>query len=388
MLIDHHKLLQMLALLMFGWQIAVFPVNAAVTPVNCVSPPSSNRVFKVTDYGAIAGDNKNDTVAFQAAADAAAGTGGTVLVPPGTYTIDMIKRVFIRSHTTFSMQNGAILKGIPNNSENYGVLRIENETDINVIGGTLIGDVGKHLNSGGEWGQGLEIYNSKNVVVQGVTSYMWGDGFYVSKNASNIKFCNVTADKNRRQGLSVTGADGLIVMNSIFQNTNGTYPSAGIDIEPDEGDSALNITIINCQVNNNAGSGIYASFPSGYDPTTSFIKKVVIDSNNVFNNGVVGAYSAAIYMSRQNGAHVTNNIVTNNVQDGIVFEANSTNNTVLNNTVTGSGYKNTSDSYIGNGILLYDDSTNNTVMNNHLTKNLAGIIDLVGGNIIKSNTVQ
>jgi hypothetical protein len=55
---------------------------------------------------------------------------------------------------------------------------------------------------------------------------MWGDGFYVS-DASNVTFCGVT--RNRRQGLSVIEADGLVVLNSVFQNTGGTRPGAGID---------------------------------------------------------------------------------------------------------------------------------------------------------------
>jgi hypothetical protein len=67
---------------------------------------------------------------------------------------------------------------------------------------------------------------------------MWGDGFYVS-DASNVTFCGVTADRNRRQGLSVIKADGLVVLNSVFQNTRGTRPGAGIDFEPDDRDVAI-----------------------------------------------------------------------------------------------------------------------------------------------------
>ncbi|NJN00443.1 MAG: right-handed parallel beta-helix repeat-containing protein, partial [Aquincola sp.] len=60
---------------------------------------------------------------------------------------------------------------------------------------------------------------------------MWGDGFYV-EGAKDTKFCGVTADNNRRQGLSIVEANGVLVTDSVFKNTRGTRPSAGIDLEP------------------------------------------------------------------------------------------------------------------------------------------------------------
>ena len=74
---------------------------------------------------------------------------------------------------------------------------------------------------------------AKNVTVSGVTSKeMWGDGFYVA-TAQNVIFCSVVSDHNRRQGLSVIEVDLLEVVSSVFSNTQGTRPSAGIDFEPD-----------------------------------------------------------------------------------------------------------------------------------------------------------
>ena len=85
---------------------------------------------------------------------------------------------------------------------------------------------------------------------------MWGDGFYV-QSAKNVTFCSVVADHNRRQGLSVIEVDRLEVMNSVFSNTQGTRPSAGIDLEPDDVKQQIsNVRIHNSKFLNNKGPGI------------------------------------------------------------------------------------------------------------------------------------
>jgi hypothetical protein len=81
-------------------------------------------------------------------------------------------------------------------------------------------------------------------------------GFYV-EGANDVNFCSVTADNNRRQGLSIIETNGLIVKNSIFKNTRGTRPSAGIDIEPDTAEQHVtNVRIRDSQFLDNAGPGI------------------------------------------------------------------------------------------------------------------------------------
>jgi hypothetical protein len=50
--------------------------------------PWDGPVYKVTDYGAVANDGKNQTDAFKKAIDAAAATGGTVFIPRGRWQIE------------------------------------------------------------------------------------------------------------------------------------------------------------------------------------------------------------------------------------------------------------------------------------------------------------
>ena len=210
--------------------------------------------------GARGDDRTDDTAAIQAAIDEVAGTGGTVLIPDGRYLVDAVgkKRLAIRSDMTLMLANDAVLKAIPNNSGKYAVLWISGVSNVAVVGGTLEGERDEHEGKSGEWGMGIQIHRgAKHITISGVTvRKMWGDGFYV-KGAKDVKFCFVTVDNNRRQGLSIVEADGVVVTNSVFKNTRGTRPGAGIDLEPNKpGQRISSVRIQNSKFLDNAGAGI------------------------------------------------------------------------------------------------------------------------------------
>ena len=57
--------------------------------------------------------------------------------------------------------------------------------------------------------------------------------------------------------MSVVEADGLVVTNSVFKNTRGTRPGAGIDLEPNEATQKIaNVRIENSKFLDNEGAGI------------------------------------------------------------------------------------------------------------------------------------
>ena len=138
------------------------------------------------------------------------------------------------------------------------MLSISDVSDVTVVGGTLEGDRTEHKGKAGEAGMGIRIDDgAKRVTISGVTSRkMWGDGFYV-EGAKDTKFCGVIADNNRRQGLSIVEADGVLVTNSVFRNTRGTGRAPGIDLEPDHAEQKIvNVRIQNSKFIDNAGPGI------------------------------------------------------------------------------------------------------------------------------------
>ncbi|MGH6865984.1 MAG: glycosyl hydrolase family 28-related protein [Methyloceanibacter sp.] len=226
----------------------------------CAKPPSSPLVVNVTDKGAKGDGKTSDTAAIKRAIDEVGGTGGTVFVPDGTYLVTTIGkgRLALKSNMTLKLAPRATLKAIPNGAKNYSVLRISKASDATIEGGTLFGDRAEHKSKGGERGMGLHIGpDAERITVSRLTTKeMWGDGFYVS-GAADVTFCFVTADHNRRQGLSIINAKRVLVTDSLFTNTRGTDPSAGIDLEPNKSEHSIsNIRIENSKFINNAGGGI------------------------------------------------------------------------------------------------------------------------------------
>jgi parallel beta-helix repeat protein len=317
---------------------------------------------KNAPYNAKGDGLANDTAALQKAVDAIAGTGGSVVVPSGTYLVDALTSVFLKSNLTLSMDSGAVLKAIPNGSSNYAILRISGASNVNVVGGTLLGERSLHMGTGGEQGMGLRIYgNSQHIAVSGVTAKeCWGDGFTID-GASDVTICSVTADHNRRQGLSITGGSGILVKNSVFSNSKGTMPEDGIDIEPNSGQIVSNVLITACVFSNNAGDGIENGVPESYTGQ-AFITNVVIDGNTMSGNGVGTLHAgprSGIEVSNTTGHVIKNNTIKDNAGYGIYMRNGVTGTTISDNVVTGNTL---------NGILVYL-SPGNTLTNNSLSGN-------------------
>ena len=371
------------------------PSSAGVV-VSCVVPaPTSSLVVNVMTRGATGNGSTDDTAAIQAAINQVAGKGGTVLVPSGTYMINAITSLQLQSNMTFLMQ-GATLKAIPNSSGSYQILNIDSVSNVNVIGGTLQGERNNHLGTTGEWGMGIKIMSASNVVISSVISTnAWGDGFYIGsanngplagKPSSNIKFCSVIADNNRRQGMSIVAVNGMVVKNSIFTNTNGIDPKDGIDIEPNIGNTVNNVKIVSSQMYNNNGRGIDVS-AVGASIGNTMITNLYIQGNTIANNSVVGGSAEGLRLSNTSGHQIINNIVANNYQDGISLVSGASNNIVSGNIATNNGT--VSNPSNGIGILTYGNSLNNTITGNIATGNTkANILDLVGGNAITSNIIK
>lgn len=273
---------------------------AADTAATCTPPPASTLVVNVKDRGAKGDGQTDDTAAIQAAIDAVKSSKGTVLVPKGVYMIDAVdKRLKLKDDMTLKLAEGAVLKVIPNNAEKYSLLTINDVSNVWVIGGTLEGEREQHMGKAGQWGYGIRIgKGAKRITVSNVISRkMWGDGFYV-QDAEDVRFCGVTADANRRQGLSVVQVDGLLVLNSVFKNTHGTRPSAGIDFEPDRVEQKItNVRIIGSKFLDNAGAGILVAGKKAR------VTKIEMTRNTFRNNPVVVEYApslaAAICGNRQ-----------------------------------------------------------------------------------------
>ncbi len=303
----------------------------------CVPAPASSLMFDVKEpkFGAVGDGRTNDTAAIQRAVNAAAGTGGTVRVPGGTYLIDAVTSILLKSNLTFSMAPDAVLKAIPNGATNYAILKVLNADHVNILGGVLLGDRAEHLGTEGEWGHGVMLNKAKHVFIEGVTvKECWGDGFDVLFS-SDVTVCSVVADHNRRQGMSITSVDGMVVRNSVFSNTSGTLPEDGIDIEPNRGERVNDVLITGCTLSGNGGYGLEIGVPishTGY----SWITGVVADGNTCIRNGnrtLSTSGRAGIEISNTSGHRITRNVCTDNQGYGILLRNKADRLTVEGNTI-------------------------------------------------------
>jgi hypothetical protein len=147
----------------------------------------------------------------------------------------------------------------------YEVLRIHNVENVSVYFPVIYGDRATHTGTEGQWGMGIAIRAAKNVNIFNPKVFgCWGDGIYVgqlkNRPSANININNPMLDNNRRNGISITAANGLTITGGIIANSNGQMPQCGIDIEPNRSsDDIDNINITNVVTFNHPKYGIVIS---------------------------------------------------------------------------------------------------------------------------------
>ncbi|QMT39929.1 Ig-like domain-containing protein [Neisseria shayeganii] len=273
-----------------------YPAPTPPTPPNdgklgvYVPKPATDFIANVKDaaYGAKGDGKTDDTAAIQKAIDAVAAKGGGIVeIPAGTYMVDAVNnRLHMKSHVILRLADDTVLKAITNGETHYDLIRFRNVDNAHIIGGTLEGDRETHTGTDGEAGHGIRLMAATNITIENVTvKNMWGDGIYLGKDSThptqneNVTVYQVTSDHNRRQGLSVTHGKNIKILNSIFQNTDGTDPRAGIDLEPNAGQDVSNVEIRGNQFLDNHIGFLVANNSAG-----SRVQNVVFENNTLSGN--------------------------------------------------------------------------------------------------------
>jgi polygalacturonase len=87
--------------LMAGTAVAGMRTGGALPATTAAyAPPTRARgtaIVDVRSFGAVGDGVRDDTAAFQAAINSLPSTGGTVTVPAGTYLIDAVRTIKLRS---------------------------------------------------------------------------------------------------------------------------------------------------------------------------------------------------------------------------------------------------------------------------------------------------
>ena len=175
----------------------------------------------------------------------------TIVIEAGEYTMKAIKGtitcILICDNTELTI-NGTISL-LPNDLKSYNIIAVKGK-NVKIGGkGAIIGDKHTHTGTEGEWGMGINLKGAVNVTVSGLTiKDCWGDCIYVGGNSKDVLIERCTLDHGRRQGISVTKADGVTIRNCTITNVSGTNPQRAIDIEPNRPDMVDNILIENVTV--------------------------------------------------------------------------------------------------------------------------------------------
>lgn len=174
----------------------------------------------------------------------------TIVIEEGDYRVAAQKDtdvcLTVPSNSTLIINGTIRLK--PNEFPRCDIVRIKGN-NIKISGnGNIIGDKHTHLGTDGEWGMGIRFHGAKNASVKGITiKDCWGDCVYVGGNSKHVSIENCKLDHGRRQGISVTKADDVVIKNCTISNVCGTKPEYAIDLEPNANDTVDHIIIENVE---------------------------------------------------------------------------------------------------------------------------------------------
>ena len=235
--------------------------------------------MNVRQFGAKGDGTNDDTASIQCALD----NCKNVNVPSGTYMIDATEHISPNTGNKLVLSNDATIKAITNAEEHYEIIYINNVHDVEVCGGTIEGDRSTHTGATGEWGQCISVIGgSDKIYIHDINlKNAWGDGIYFN-TCSNVTTARVHVDNVRRNGYSLIATTNFLSEDDFIENTNGTAPQCGVDIEPNTSANVLDNVVFNrLSTKNNANKGFIIAFGNTIENTTPYN----ITINDLFSDG-------------------------------------------------------------------------------------------------------
>src|SRR4249919_54030 len=321
--------------MMAGTSLLGFAGKAAAATQPAYVPPTRQRgttLLNAQAFCAVGDGVHDDTSALQAAINALPSTGGTVFIPAGTYLVDAVRSVQLRSLMHLQMDPAAKLVAKTTSSDSYNVLLADVLHDVEISGGQIVGERDSHIGTIGEGGHGIRIRGCQRVTIRDIIcSKGWGDGITVGPRpnfgktftySADVVLANVVCTGNRRNGVSIGDVNGMKVYDSEFSNTTETKHQCGIDVEPspdiDGSGRCDDVHIENCNLAGNAAYGINI-WKNTYN--------IVLTKCMIQNNRTCGMVTRGL-----NGATFSDNTICNNMSTGMFIQIDSKNVVISGNT--------------------------------------------------------
>ncbi|MBX6361764.1 MAG: right-handed parallel beta-helix repeat-containing protein [Acidobacterium ailaaui] len=191
---------------------------------------------------------KDGTVDYTAAIQQALNQHRLVIFPPFPVLIND-QGLTIHDYQEIYFPPGSMIQLMPSKKPGYEILRVHNVNHVKIFNPTISGDKNQHLGQGGEWGMGISIRGATDVwVYHPRIENCWGDGIYIGDAnipySKNVYISGGVIANNRRNGISVIGADSLTIDSTVIARNIGTSPRGGIDIEPNTPRNVINHILI------------------------------------------------------------------------------------------------------------------------------------------------
>lgn len=245
-------------------------VVAVAEQVNGVANQLKMIAYQNIKFFGVKGDGiTDDTENIQTALDA----NIPLYFPPGTYIISQ----------SLAVRNGILLgqnakiKMAGNSLEVYACFQVYSDCLIDNF--TLIGDRNEHQVTTGEYGMGININGSNNVIRNCIIKDNWGDGIYIKGDKNTISNCRIY--NSRRNGISVINGKDIYITGCHIHDTHGTSPMCAIDIEPNNNSQTVEITVSDCVLVNNQRGGIQIDMRH-----SNQVFNVSLNNIKTFNTGI------------------------------------------------------------------------------------------------------
>jgi len=208
----------------------------------------------------------------------------SIVLKSGTYFINPAigSTWLIPSNRIIKFEEGAILQAITNALDDYRVMFLNNVSNIEIHNPHIIGDKATHIGITGEGGHCLGIYNSNNIKVYNPKlEQAWGVGLALIYS-NDVFVENVYVNEGRQNGIACVGGINVTVDGGFIENTSGTSPAAGVDLEPNFNFNDMeNINFLNIHTKNNEGAG----FIIALNRLKNGSKNVSINVDNYIDEG-------------------------------------------------------------------------------------------------------
>ncbi|WP_425203579.1 hypothetical protein [Priestia megaterium] len=246
--------------------------------------------------------------------------GGTLIFPSGSYSVTATSTnqnaISLKSNCSLEGKGNVVIQLNANNLTNYSIIDIRSVNNTSVRNIKIIGDRDTHIGTTGEWGMGVNIIESSNVILDKVISEKcWGDGLYLgcltftpSVHNTNIKITNCEF-QGRRNAVSVIDLQKGVFDKCIFRDTSGVLPKAGVDFEPNSASQLIeDVRFINCEFKDNTNALVSANV----NGNVKNIRVIDCDFKNGETHMSLGGTTSPIYDIKVRGCTFENFMIGGN----------------------------------------------------------------------------